>query len=90
MFGRAELDFRYAVLIDQSGEREPFNPSDPTNGDVLTSGQVNMFKMGLPAHSAGSPSTGAQPPDSRSTPDTVSPPRSLTCLTSALKVQLTS
>lgn len=52
MFGRAELDFRYAVLRDQSGEREPFNPSDPTNGDVLTSGQVNMFKMGLPAHSA--------------------------------------
>lgn len=53
MFGRAKLDFRYAVLIDQSAEREPFNPSDPTNGDVLTSGQVNMFKMGLPAHSAG-------------------------------------
>lgn len=42
MFGRAELDFRYAVLIDQSAEREPFNPSDPTNGDVLTSGQVYL------------------------------------------------
>lgn len=53
MFGRAELDFRYAVLIDQSAEREPFNPSDPTNGDVLTSAQVNMFTVGLPADSAG-------------------------------------